>query len=67
MKVEPALEILKSHKVLSKGLKALTPLASAWNRVGVAGCSRGREKAGWGKIAQGKGKPIKQLQAVPRA
>ena len=45
-------DFLKSHKVLSKAGKALTPFVSAWNPaagVGVAGISSGLDQAGWGR------------------
>ena len=44
-------DFLKSHKLLSKAGKALTPFVSAWNPaagVGVAGISAGLDQAGWG-------------------
>ena len=45
-------DFLKSHKVLSKAGKMLTPLASAWNPgagVAVAGVTASLDQAGWGK------------------
>ena len=44
-------DFIKSHKLLSKAGKALTPFVSAWNPaagVGVAGLSAGLDQAGWG-------------------
>ena len=50
-------DFIKSHKLLSKAGKALTPFVSAWNPaagVGVAGISAGLDQAGWGHNKRGK-------------
>ena len=49
-------DFIKSHKLLSKAGKALTPFVSAWNPaagVGVAGISAGLDQAGWGRRRRG--------------
>ena len=59
-------DFIKSHKLLSKAGKALTPFVSAWNPaagVGVAGISAGLDQAGWGH-KRGKHGAYKQ-PAVP--
>ena len=64
-------DFLKSHKVLSKAGKALTPFVSAWNPaagVGVAGISAGLDQAGWGKRrAQRKSVKSSTVPSVNRA
>ena len=50
-------DFIKSHKLLSKAGKALTPFVSAWNPaagVGLAGVSAGLDQAGWGHKNRGK-------------
>ena len=50
-------DFIKSHKLLSKAAKAMTPFVSAWNPgvgIGVAGIAAGLDQGGWGHKKRGK-------------